>query len=165
MQDEIEQGNSSTTQETSEEMVPKSKFDEVHGRATRAEAKLKEALPTQESAVDPFDLVADNLSLMRDLSNEELEAIRARAKALKISPSALLQDELGKTLIKTMRQDKQVAETTPAPSSRVVGEGETLVRVGGNQDVVLNKDGKPVKTDVPSFREWDAKQRSKNTYQ
>lgn len=166
MDDNENEGTTPTAVESSTVTENDQKFLDQQRRAEKAEAEVKalkeqlpKPLPTEKS--DPFDIVAENLSLLRDLSNEEVEAIRKEAKDLGTTPAKYLTSNSGKTFLKSMRDERRIAQTTPPPSNRTAQPGEVLIRDAA--DVVIDKDGKIVRTPHVSFRDWEVSRKGRNS--
>lgn len=104
-------------------------------RAKKAEAevaKLRETLsaalteekedkPAEEKAADPLDQVAEALSVIRDLKENELNALRDEARSLGISQADFIKSKPGKAYLEVFRHEQEVARTTPPPTAKGVG--------------------------------------------
>lgn len=107
------------TGDSDPEVVPKSEFekikaerDEQHGRATRAEAKVKElTTPKQNLSID--DKVDLRLS---GYSKEDIELIERNFSE---SIPKTLENPYVKAAIEGVKKTRQAEESTPEPSSNI----------------------------------------------
>lgn len=85
------------------------------------ENPVKKDEPKEEtSKVNPFDLVADNLSVLRGLEDDEVSELRKTAQELGVDPVRFIKSNAGQAQLKEMRQTKQTQQGTPAPSNKVI---------------------------------------------
>ena len=99
------------------ESVPKAKFDELHGRATRAEAELKRLKQSQNpSPSDKPTVTTDQfeiLALSKDYSVDELRIIEKHAKAYGVSMSEAAKDEILSGGIQAKRAQAKSVSAAP----------------------------------------------------
>lgn len=158
----------------------KQKFEDQKKRAEKAEAEnkeLKEKLgvidkiqsafngeeepdkkdPEGPNPNDRVDELEENL-LLKDNghSMEEIQAIRSYAKGQGKKASDVLNDQFVKSVIKTMRENQEVDQTTPPPTTQ-----NTAATIPADTGIQFNEDGTVKKTKIPTFAEHQAAQRSR----
>lgn len=83
----------------------------------------KSATPLEKKEEGPkpsdFDSIADNLEVIRELKAHELVELRAVSKDLNVDPVKYIKSKAGQAHLKEIRATQQIADTTPAPSSRI----------------------------------------------
>lgn len=132
----------------------KQKFEDQQRRAEKAENELKEikdaleaAASQEEQTQEPltaqgnpvqFDSLAENLSVLRNLDDDEVAELQTEAKSLGVDPVKFAKSSAWKAQLETLRANKQEEQQTPEPSHRTaVYEGKTFA------DVVHEKDATP----------------------
>jgi hypothetical protein len=116
----------------------KKMFEDQRIRAQKAEdreKKLREILEDKDEVTenkpesqDPLDTVADALDVIRELKGDELAELRREAKELGVSQAAFIKSPAGKAYLKEIRRLKEVAATTPPPSTKAKTEKEEVPR-------------------------------------
>ena len=126
-------------------VVPDTRFEDQKRRAEKAEAEAKalreqlEALapkeqpkpdlPTQEAPLR-FDTLAENLSVLRQLEDDEITELQSQSKDLGVDPVKFAQSSAWKAHVETLRAKKKSEARTPEPSFRTaVFEGKTFGEV------------------------------------
>ena len=117
------------------------KFEDQRKRAEKAEAEAKELkgsleslqkepeLQVQESKIK-FDDLADNLSVLKPLDDDEVQELRSQAKEIGVDPITFAKSKAWKSHLDTLRQTKKAEDKTPEPSHRVaVFEGKSFADV------------------------------------
>jgi hypothetical protein len=120
------------------------RFRDQQKRAEKAEAEataLKEqlealsrkeekpVLPAQEQKIE-FDSLADNLSVLRNLEDDEVNELRSQAKDMGIDPIKFAKSKAWQAHLNVLRTDKKTQNSTPEPSHRTaVFEGKTYAEV------------------------------------
>lgn len=124
---------------------PDTRFEDQKRRAEKAEAEAKELreqltalqpkaepkpdLPTQEAPIR-FDTLADNLSVLRQLEDEEVTELQSQAKDLGVDPVKFAKSSAWKAHLESLRTKKKNELGTPEPSHRTaVFEGKTFGEV------------------------------------
>lgn len=161
-----ETGQEENVEQPQEDIVPKKEFDKVYARARKAEETLKKykelgSEPTKEKPVDDktketpdvFDSVADNLSVLRNLSDDEVKEMRVQAKELGIHPVSFIKSRAGQAYLGSFRQEQKVARATPAPTNR----GNTAKEVKE-----YDKMGRDEKEAAYGFQAWKNKRTSQS---
>ncbi len=88
-------------------------------------------LPTEETS-NGFDSLVDNLSVLRNLVDEEVNELRSQANEMGVDPIKFAKSKAWQSHLETIRTSKQTEARTPEPSHRTaVFEGKTF------QEVVL----------------------------
>jgi hypothetical protein len=117
--------------------VPYERFSKEVARRKELEEKLasiqpKEEKPELEAQEKPlqFDTLADNLSVLRHLDDDEVTELRTQSKDLGIDPVKFAKSPAWKAHLDTLRTNKKAEETTPEPSRRTaVFNGKTYAEV------------------------------------
>lgn len=124
-------------------------------RAEKAEStvdKLQEALSDDtESEQDDstnsesddssdFDRIYNVTKKVGQLADDEFNEVKSRAKELGVSAEKFLDSKAGEEYLKSYRKDKQVEESTPAPSSRGVTVGDKSFEDMSNEERKANWD-------------------------
>ena len=128
-QEKTEEGKVETPNEK-QETVSKEDYDKLYSRTQRAEKTIEKykqvdkpteqgEKPVEEKKVDdPFDVMADNLAVMRDLDGNELTEMRTQAKSMGIHPVNFIKSKAGQSYLKSFRKEQKVAQATPSPTNR-----------------------------------------------
>ena len=85
----------------------------------KKQAEDKTKLATEKPQEPLFDTLADNLAVLRNLGDDEVNDLRAEAKALDLDPIKYIKSKAGQAHLKEYRAGKQSNEATPTPSNRV----------------------------------------------
>ena len=94
--------------------------------------RSKQDLPTQEAPIR-FDTLADNLSVLRQLEDEEVTELQSQAKELGVDPVKFAKSPAWKAHLESLRTKKKNESRTPEPSYRTaVFEGKTFGEVVGD---------------------------------
>jgi hypothetical protein len=130
-------------------VVPDTRFEDQKRRAEKAEAEAKELrgqlealqpkaetkqelLPTQEAPIR-FDTLADNLSVLRQLEDDEVTELQSQSKDLGVDPVKFAKSSAWKAHLDALRTKKKSESRTPEPSYRTaVFEGKTFSQVVGD---------------------------------
>lgn len=105
------------------------KFLDQKRRAEKAEAEAKrlkaelEKQPKVEKKEEEVDDI-DRFRLVKDLSDDEYDALSAQAKELGIRPERLAKSDSWKAQLKEMRAKEQKAQKVPEPTTRTVKVGD-----------------------------------------
>lgn len=153
-------------QEQAEEK-PDQRFLDQKKRAEKAEAEAKalreqlEALkPKAEPKPEPltaqeepirFETLADNLSVLRNLDDDEITELQTEAKTLGVDPVKFAKSSAWKAHLDSLRVNKKSESKTPEPSNRTaVFEGKTFA------EVVKDKDASPEAKQAAFIAQRDA---------
>lgn len=123
-----------------QDQAPDQRFLDQQKRAEKAEAEakaLREQLESQKTPDLPkrdvasdFDALADNLSVLKPLDNDEVEELRTQAKDLGVDPIKFAQSKAWKAHLDSLRATKKAEDNTPNPSFRTaVFEGKSFNEV------------------------------------
>lgn len=119
--------NLTTTLEQKRHWREKAKKESEEKAALQARIKEFEEkansqkLETTEKVQSPadFDTLADNLAVLRNLSDDEVNELRTEAKNLKIDPVQYIKSKGGQAHLNEYRRVATSKESTPAPSGRI----------------------------------------------
>ena len=125
-------------EETHEEAktVPYERFSKEVAKRKHLEEQLavlqpkdRPVLPKQDDS-NQFDSLVDNLSVLKNLDEDEINELRTEAKGLGVDPIKFARSKAFKAHLETFRVNKQAEAKTPAPSHRTaVFEGKTFAEV------------------------------------
>ena len=132
------------------EEKPDTRFEDQKKRAEKAEAEAKELreqlealTPKEEPKEEPkpepltaqekpirFDDLADNLSVLRNLDDDEVAELQTEAKTLGVEPVKFAKSSAWQAHLEKLRANKQAESKSPEPSNRTaVFEGKTFAEV------------------------------------
>lgn len=162
-----------------EEVNSEQKFEDQKRRAEKAEQEAKilkdklgvldklqtafnpeEEVPEEPQGPDPsarVDELEETLILKdKGYSTEEVIAMRNYAKGAGKKTTDVESDPFIKATIDKMREETEVAQTTPPPSTSAPGPS-----IGSQSDIQYNDDGTVKPSKHKSFAEWEAERASK----
>ena len=106
--------------------------EQLAALSTPKEDKSKKPLKAREPE---FDSLADNLTVLRRLEDDEIAELRSQAKDLSVDPIALAKTKAWQSHLENIRATRKSEDKTPEPSHRTaVYEGKTFAEVVSGED-------------------------------
>lgn len=130
---DVQEQSSAPEQETAQ-TVPYTRFSQEVAKRKALEERLAaletQELPAQEVPKPRFDHLADQLSVLRKLDDDEVAELQTRAKELNVDPVTFAKSPVWSAHLNALRANRKAENNTPEPSSRVaVYEGKTFAEV------------------------------------
>lgn len=109
------------------EVAKRKALEEQLAAIPQQEDKSKKPLKAREPQ---FDSLADNLTVLRRLEDDEIAELRSQAKELAVDPITFAKTKAWQSHLESMRASRSSEEKTPEPSHRTaVYEGKTFAEV------------------------------------
>jgi hypothetical protein len=106
--------------------------EQLAAQTPKEEEKSKRPLKAREPQ---FDSIADNLSVLRRLEDDEIAELRSQAKELSVDPIAFAKTKAWQSHLENIRQSRSAEDKTPEPSHRTaIYEGKTFAEVVSGED-------------------------------